>query len=256
MKRKSMKHAYIPDTQITPTSDVRHIKAAGNYLADKQPQKIIIAGDWWDMPSLCSYDRPGSHGWEDKDVKADFECGKNAMDMFLRAVRKPRGYNPEIHITLGNHEERVVRAANDPDNRKFKGYLSTNAFELTQFKVQSYPFLEVVELDGILYSHYFVNPNGLLPNPIGGTIENKLKQLGHSFTMGHQQTKQYGSIYTALGIKRSGLVCGRFYSEEPDYLGPQKSRQSWSGIFLKHEVSHGDYDLMEVSMNFLLDEYL
>jgi len=251
-----MKHAFIPDTQIRPESDTKHILAAGHYLADKKPDKVIIIGDWWDMPSLCSYDKPGSHGWEDKDVKADFEAGKEAMEMFLGALRKPRGYNPEVYFTYGNHEDRVRRGQEDPNNRKFQGFLSDASFGLDSCGVISVPFLEILQLDGILYSHYFVNPDSLYTNPIGGTIENKLRKLGHSFSMGHQQHKQYGSVYTATGERRVGLVCGRFYSDLPEYLGPQKNLQSWSGIFMKHEVRNGDYDLMELSMDYLLKEWL
>ena len=178
------------------------------------------------------------------------------MGVFLSALRKPKGYSPQVIITLGNHEHRIQRAANDPYNRKFKSYLTYDNLELDKMGVCAYPYLEIVEVDGIMYSHLFVNPSSLYANPVGGTIENKLKLLGQSFSMGHQQHKQYGSIYTATGRKRNGLVCGRFYQEEPDYLGLQKSKQSWSGIFIKHEVREGDYDLMEVSMSYLLEEYL
>jgi hypothetical protein len=73
--------------------------------------------------------------------------------------------------------------------------------------------------------------------------------------MGHQQKKQTGEIYTCTGKRRRGLVCGRFYPDYHDYLGPQKNSQSWSGILLKHEVLAGDYDLMEVSMEYLLKGY-
>lgn len=252
-----MKHAFIPDTQITPTSKVNHIKAAANYLADKKPDRVIIAGDWWDMPSLCSYDKPGSHGWEDKDVKADFECGREALEMFLGTLRKPKGYNPDVHFLFGNHENRVQRASEAPDNRKFKGFLQSSSFcSFAKLRVTTHPFLDIVTLDGIMYSHYFVNPDSLYNNPIGGTVDNKLRKLGRSFTMGHQQHKQYGSIYTATGERRVGLVCGRFYQDDLAYLGPQKNKQSWSGIFMKHEVRDGDYDLMELSMNYLLREWL
>ena len=60
-----MKHAMIPDTQIYPGSDVTHIAAAARYLRKHKPEKIILIGDWWDMPSVSSYDRPGDKGWED-----------------------------------------------------------------------------------------------------------------------------------------------------------------------------------------------
>lgn len=251
------KHAYIPDTQITPSSDIKHIKAAANYLADKKPDVIVLGGDWWDMPSLCSYDKPGSKNWESKDVKEDFDAGNEAMDLFLRTLVTKK-CKPRVVFTEGNHENRIIRASEDPHNMKFKGFLSRDMLKCKDYSmpIEYNNFLEVVSIDSIMYSHYFLNPDSLYINAIGGTVENKLRKLGHSFTMGHQQHKQTGSVYTCTGERRCGLVCGRFYQEDMAYLGPQKNKQSWSGIFLKHEVKNGDYDLLEVSMGYLLREWL
>ena len=252
-----MKHAMIPDTQIYPGSKTGHLIAAGKYLRKHKPDKIIIIGDWWDMPSLSSYDRPGDKGWETKDVHADLTVGWDAMKTFLAAVRT-RSYDPEIHYCVGNHEDRITRAADTAATRMLGKYLSLEELILSPLdalEVKTHPFLNVIQLNGICYSHYFVNPSSLMSNPIGGTIESKLKSLGHSFTMGHQQQKQTGEIYTCNGQRRRGLVCGRFYQDYHPYLGPQKNLQSWSGILMKHEVKQGDYDLMEVSMSYLLKEY-
>ena len=209
------------------------------------------------MPSLSSYDKPGDKGWETKDVQEDLEVGWEAMNKFLSTVRT-KTYDPEIHYCVGNHEDRISRAADSAGMRMLGKYLYLDELILSPLRklnVKTHSFLEVVQLNGICYSHYFVNPSSLLSNPIGGTIENKLKNLGHSFSMGHQQQKQTGEVYTCTGQRRRGLVCGRFYQDYHSYLGPQKNAQSWSGILMKHEVFQGDYDLMEVSMSYLLKEY-
>lgn len=253
-----MKHIMIPDTQIFPSSKIEHIVAAAKYIKKHKPDKIIIIGDWWDMPSLSSYDTAGDKGWEHKDVKADIDIGWKAMKRFLSLTRSPK-YDPEIHFAVGNHEDRISRAENSAEMRVMSGFLSlkeTILGPLRELEVCTHSYLDIFTLDGICYSHYFVNPTSLFCNPIGGTIESKLKNLGHSFTMGHQQNKQVGEIFTCTGERRRGLVCGRFYQDHHDYLGPQKNLQSWSGILMKHEVSKGDYDLMEVSMNYLLKEHL
>jgi hypothetical protein len=252
-----MKHAMIPDTQIFPGSETGHIRAAAKYLRKHRPDKIILIGDWWDFPSLSSYDKAGDRGWESKNLIADLASGWDAMKVFLKGVRTNR-YDPEIHFCVGNHEYRVTRAASSANLRRMDTHLSLSELilkPLEQLDVTTHQFLEIADLDGICYSHYFVNPTSLMSNAIGGTIESKLKSLGRSFSMGHQQTKQTGEIYTCTGKRRRGLVCGRFYSDYHEYLGPQKNAQSWSGILLKHEVDEGDYDLMEVSMEYLMKEY-
>ena len=43
-----MRHCFIPDTQIYPGANINHINAAGRYIKEKKPDKIIIGGDWWD----------------------------------------------------------------------------------------------------------------------------------------------------------------------------------------------------------------
>ena len=249
-----MKHAMIPDTQIFPGSETKHIDLAAKYLRRHKPDKIIIIGDWWDMPSLSSYDKPGDKGWETKSVQADLKCGWEAMKKFLKGIRASR-YDPEIHFCVGNHETRIERASVSATMRRLNSLLNITDLILKPLEslgVITHPFLEIVEIDGICYSHYFVNPTSLFSNPIGGTIESKLKNLGPSFTMGHQQKKQTGEIYTCTSKRRRGLVCGRFYPDYHEYLGPQKNDQSWSGILMKHEVHDGDYDLMEVSMDYLI----
>jgi len=252
-----MKHVMVPDTQIYPGSKLEHINAAGRYIRKHKPDKVIIIGDWWDMRSLSSYDKPGDAGWEDKNVQEDYDWGWKAMKSFLKTLRSPK-YSPEIHFAVGNHEDRITRSANSGDMRMMSSFLDLEEQilnPLQKLDVITHDFLDIFTLDGICYSHYFVNPTSLFANPIGGTVENKLKNLGHSFTLGHQQAKQVGEIFTCTGERRRGLVCGRFYQDYHEYLGPQKNAQSWSGILLKHEVSSGDYDLMEVSMAYLLKEH-
>ena len=257
--RYSKRHAFIPDTQITPESDVGHIAAAANYLAEKEPEEIVIIGDWWDMKSLSVYDKPGGKGWESKDYSADLECGIESMQTFLGTIKRGsrRTYRPRVHFCMGNHEERMARAAADPMNRRFSQFLSYDQLKLDKMPlpIHVHDFQEILELDGILYSHYFVNPDSLMGNAIGGSVENKLRKIGQSFSMGHQQCHQSGSIFTATGRRRRGLVSGRFYSEYQGYLGPQKHNQSWSGIVLKNEVHNGDYDMLEVSENYLREKW-
>lgn len=253
MKRK---HAFIPDTQVKPGVPTAHLTACGNYLADKRPDVIVMIGDWWDFPSLSSYDTVGAVGWEDKSLLADLEAGRDAMADMLRPIRAVSGYRPRMEFFMGNHEDRLRRAREDPLNRRFAGFLSDSQLGLKQFGWTVNPFLKIKRIDGILYSHYFINPRSLMNRPLAGSIENKLDKLGSSFSMGHQQTMQIGSVFTATGERRRGLVCGAFYEHEEEYLGPQKNSQHWRGMVMKHEVHAGDYDMMEVSLPYLKENWL
>ena len=257
------KHIFIPDMQVKPGVNTDHIEALGHYIVEKQPDVIINVGDTWDMPSLSSFDRAGSKKMEGQRYLEDVQAGNDAMDRLMKplyrfnrqqAANKKKQYKPQLEFFMGNHEYRNNRATEN--EAKLDGLLSTDAFNLKEHGWNIHEFLEVEDIDGILYSHYFVNPSGLTGFPIGGTIDNKLRHIGCSFSQGHQQQLQYGIKYTAAGTALHGLVCGSFYSHDEDYLGPQKNKEHWRGIVMKHEVREGRYDPMFVSLDYLLRRYM
>lgn len=258
-----MKHLLIPDTQVAPGRSIEHLKALGNYIVAKKPDVIIHIGDHADMPSLSTYEKKGSKYFHDKNYREDIDSSHVGMQTLLSPLwnyndkqvknRKKR-YKPRMVMTLGNHEERIKRAVHsDP---VLAGTIGIDDLCYEDYGWEVHPFLDIVMIDGIAYSHYFVNPCGLMCNPVGGTIENKLKLLGCSFTMGHQQHCQWGMKYNALGKQINGLVCGVFNPYDEDYLGPQKNRQYWRGVVMKHAVKDGAYDPMMVSLDYLMENYL
>ena len=257
-------HLFIPDAQIRPGVCTDHLEALGNYIVDKQPDVLINIGDFADMASLSSYERPGSKHLEGMRYDDDVGSTKEAMERLLDPIKaynkqqrknKKALYRPRMVMTLGNHENRINRAIN-ADPVKLEGTIGISDLKYEKYGWEQHDFLDIVEVDGVLYSHYFVNPQGLTGHAIGGTIENKLRLLGNSFSMGHQQHRQYGSKYLADGTEIHGLVCGSFYMHDEEYLGPQKNRQYWRGVVVKHEVQNGSYDPMFVSLDYLLRNYL
>ena len=115
------------------------------------------------------------------------------------------------------------------------------------------PFKKVIKIDGIAYCHYFYNHNTGKPLA-GANLDTRLKTIGMSFTMGHQQGLSVAIRDLADGTRQRGLVCGSFYQHDEEYRGPQ-ANSHWHGIIMKHEVSEGNYDMMEVSLNYLRKRY-
>jgi len=258
-----VKHFMIPDTQVKVGVNTDHLEAAGHYIVEKQPEVIVHIGDHWDMASLSSFDRPGSKKIEGKRYLEDIEAGNDAMDRLMKPLQRynrqqvanrKKQYKPHLVFCMGNHENRINRAT-EADAR-IDGLMTTEQFNLREHGWDVRQFLEVANLDGVNYSHYFVNPSGLTGHPIGGTIDNKLRHLGCSFTMGHQQQLQYGIKYTAEGRALHGLVAGSFYQHDEDYLGPQKNKEHWRGCIMKHEVADGEYNPLFISMKYLLERYM
>jgi hypothetical protein len=242
-------HIFIPDTQVKPGVPTVHLEWIGAYIADsfgdRDDVKIIVAGDWWDMPSLSSYD-VGTARMEGKRVAEDILAGNDAFSMFDSLVPKNKTW--EYHFMFGNHEERILRAVEA--NAQLDGLLGLHLLDTKDW--QRHDYLTIVELDGVWYSHVFVNP--MTGRAYGGqSIDTRLKTVGHSFTMGHQQQLMMGLRFVG-GRSMHGLVAGACYLHDEDYKGPQGNAH-WRGIVVCNEVQAGSYDVMPVSLDFLARRY-
>lgn len=259
MRRKN-EHLVIPDTQVKKGVYIDHLEAIGNYAVDRQPNTIIHLGDHWDMPSLSDWESQTKKAQSEVDYEDDIEAGLNGMEAFLTPIkkyndrRKKRGlklYKPRKVFCTGNHEQRIIRYTDQFTHlRKTINYerllLKPNGWEV-------YDFLQPVCIDNIYYAHYFYNP--MSGRAIGGTCLNKLNKLKFSFTMGHQQGKDVAEQYLSNGKTIRGLVVGSFYQHDETYKGYQ-GNSHWQGCVYKHEVKDGNYDLMELSLNYLLSEWV
>ena len=254
-----MKHFILPDTQIKPGVPIDHLEAAGNWCASKKPDVIIHLGDHWDMPSLSHYDQ-GTMKNEGARYTDDIQAGNDAMDTFLGPIRhlnmrrklnKKKLYKPRLVFLTGNHEYRIERAVEkDP---KMEGVIGYHHFALDGW--EAYPYQQPVEIDVILYCHNFVNMESLKKTIIGGTIENKMRKIGQSFIMGHQQTYQVGYHQYNTGKVIRGIVAGSFYQHMEGYMGHQGNNH-WRGALQLNEVCNGDYGLLELSIPYLLENWL
>lgn len=247
MPKHKRRHLVIPDTQVKPGHDLEHLTWAGRAIRDYQPDTVIHLGDHWDMPSLSSYDKPGSASKEGARYADDIEAGNVGMDMltapFRRLKRKPR----MIFLT-GNHEQRIERAIED-DPVRLKRVIGYKDFEMFGFRRRE--FLEVVFVDGIAYSHYFQAAG--TGRAIAGSIDNRLNKIGQSFIQGHQQGFNYGTRVLPTGKIYHGLVAGSYYQHDEDYMG--QGNRHWRGIVVLNEVEDGNYDIMPLSIDYLQRKY-
>jgi hypothetical protein len=217
-----------------------------------------MVGDHWDMPSLSSYDK-GKAAMEGRRYKADIKAGNKGFDLLCaplatynraRLKARKRQWHPDRHFLMGNHEHRITRACeNDP---QLDGVLSLDDLNVASHGWKVHPFLEPLILDGVHYSHYWYHPS--TGRPYGGeNLYTRLKQIGHSFTMGHQQGLAV-AIRAVGKARHHGLVVGSTYLHDEKYLGPQ-STAYWRGIVVCHQVENGQYDPMFVSLDYLCRRY-
>ncbi len=252
------RHIVIPDCQIRPGDNLDFLKAIGNYVVEKRPDVLINIGDFADMPSLSSYD-VGKKSFEGRRYIADVEAAKAGMETLMGPLKrfnekqrrtKHVQYVPRLVCTLGNHENRINRAVND--DPKLEGVLSVNDLAYESFGWEVHDFLNVVVINGVAYSHYFVT--GVAGRPASSAAA-QLRKTNMSSIAGHQQGRQVAYASKADGARITAIIAGSCYENHQEYLGPQ-GNQHWNGLVVLNEVKDGSFDEMFVSLDYLKRKYL
>ena len=248
-------HAVIPDVQAKPGNSFKFLTQVGKYLAQKKPDVIVQIGDFADMESLSSYDK-GKKVFEGRSYTQDIEAAGEAMRCLLGPIiaeqwrlkkNKEKQWHPRMVLTLGNHEERINRAVND--DRKLDGLISINDLPYSYWEV--FPFLEIVTIDGINYSHYFTS--GVMNRPCTSARQ-MLTKKHQSCVQGHVQTMDIATDYRADGSTITGLFAGCCYEHDEDYLTKQGNNY-FRGVHMLYEVENGSFYHHAISLKYLSKKF-
>ena len=249
-------HFVLPDVQAKPGNDFSFLTAIGRYIVDKKPDVIVCIGDFADMHSLSSYD-VGKKSFEGRSYQKDIEAARDAMDALLipmyeynKAAKKGKHkqYKPRMVLTLGNHCDRINRAINE--DRKLDGLISVDDLPYQDWEV--IPFLEVITIDGIAYSHYFTS--GAMGRPISSAAALLSKKHMSCFA-GHQQGRQIAYGMRADGSEMTAIICGSCYLHNEDYLGAQGNNH-FRGCYMLYDVRNGRFDELPLTLKYLMNKYL
>jgi hypothetical protein len=237
-------HLIIPDCQVKPGVPLEHLTWIGNYIAEKQPDVVVQIGDFADMPSLNSHAKLKE--MEGQRYAEDVAVTKAAMDKLLAPIKKVKGYKPEMILTLGNHEGRIDREAEDKP--WLVGAISSKDLGYRERGWRVYDFLDVAKVDGWEYSHYFVS--GAMGRPVSSAAA-LLRERQCSAVQGHVQ---YTDIAFHKKTGKIGILAGICYLHNENYLTPQ-GNSTRRQIIMLHEVHDGVGDPMLVSLRFLKLHY-
>ena len=247
----------LPDMQVHEGVPLDHLDWVGKYIIDKRPDIIVQIGDFADMPSLSSYDY-GKKSFEGRRYTKDIKIVREAMARMLsplntlqnkqRAFRKAV-YKPRLVLTLGNHEHRIDRAVElDP---KLEGLLNVKDLGYEEFGWEVHPFLDVVSIEGVCFSHYFTS--GVMGRPVSSP--NVLLNKKHvSCVQGHLQHDGIASQYTGENKRITGIFAGACYLHNEEYLGPQGNIH-WRGVWMLNDVNNGEFEPLQVSLKYLERKY-
>lgn len=252
-----MRIMVIPDCQVKPDVSTDHLSWAGQYAVDMRPDVIVNIGDFWDMPSLSSYDK-GKKSFEGRRYTKDIDAGNAAMALLMAPIieeqqrlkrNKEKLWKPRLVFTLGNHENRIARAVDN--DAVLEGVIGFDDLNLKKYGWEVHPFLEVVNIGGVLFSHYFTS--GVMGRPVNSAKTLLTKKM-MSAVMGHVQDRDIAYSRRGDGTPVTGIFAGIFYQHAEDYLTPQ-TNGSWSGVWILHDVKEGSFDEMPVSLQYLKDRY-
>lgn len=253
----------IPDAHATPDHHNDRFKLIGNLAVERQPEYIVCIGDFADMPSLSTYDK-GTKKFEGRRYKKDIAATLDAQEkMFApiieynkkqKANHKSR-YKPKLIMTIGNHENRINRAANA--QAELDGVISIDDLGYKKFGWKVYPFLEPVIVEGIAFQHYFTS--GVMGRPIGGKNQASrlLTEQHMSCIQGHTHTRDMAEQITASGKRITGLVCGCYLDVDQyeDYAGPANAMW-WKGLVMLNDVNGGEYEPEWINVKQLYNKYM
>jgi hypothetical protein len=244
-KRLGKMFIVIPDTQVKTGVCTDHLEWIGNYISEKRPDAVIHIGDHWDMPSLSSYDK-GKLAFEGRRYVNDVKAGRNGMERLLKPFQSIQDYKPRMVFTMGNHEMRVSRFAdNCPE---MSGHVDLDDLGIKEYGWEVIPFLQPIEIDQIEFCHYFTS--GLMGRPVSSAAV-MLRERQKSCIMGHVQTFDMAVHKKTQNI---AMMVGTCYLHDEDYLGPQGNNVRRQIVVL-HEVEDGKFDPMLVSLKFLEKAY-
>lgn len=247
-KKQSLNILVISDCQVKEGVDLSYLTAIGKYIVSKKPDVVVNIGDFWDFPSLSSYDK-GKLSFEGRRLKADIEIGNKGMDLLLAPIKQEFDYSPRMIFTLGNHEERLKRVAKD--NPEMSGFIDYHLLNLSDWEVHD--FLKPVEVNGVWFTHYLQNQ--LTGKPLGGSALNMLKTVGQSFVVGHRQVLDIAVRPVLSGGLQIGVICGACYLHKEDYLG-HTGNNHFRGITVLHNTVNGFGNPMFVDTKYLVENYL
>lgn len=244
-----LKIAFVPDAQLKYGVPTNHLEAGGKYIAEKRPDVIVVAGDWWDFESLSRHDAPGSLKKEGKRYKDDIDAGRRGMDRFMTPIVQAANYHPQLVFTEGNHEWRLQRIVNEYP--WLQGTIGPENLHLDDYGWQVVPFLQPIVIGGVAFCHFF--PNGVMGHAIT-TPENMLRKMHMSCVAGHQQGRKIAFDKRGDGQEMTAIISGSFYEHDEDYLGPYGNKH-WRGMWFLHEVKNGGFDEMALSLGYLKRRY-
>lgn len=198
----------VGDAHAAPGASLARFVALGRLTADLAPDAVVQIGDFYDLPSLSTYDK-GRATAEGRRFTDDMRAGDVALDLWHEHAAGALDRADRL-FTEGNHEERGARFVND--NPALIGTLAEPVASFQQRGWRVTRFLEAGEIAGFFASHYW-HPKGNTKSGIGGTVypARALRlALNANNLSGHTHAMSWEQWRPPIGKPIHSLVTGCF----------------------------------------------
>lgn len=205
--------------------------AFAHHIADLKPTTVIHLGDHWDLPSLSFWDK-GKKSHRPKTYMKDMQAGNKAMvdfwDLLLKLWPRART-NCKFILLRGNHEDRRNKAIEYCEDHY------VDLLESVQFNDKKWhkvvPFLKVIKVEGIEFSHFFAQPNS---GKAIASAKHLLNKRHVSCIAGHLQGFDYAEVLQGKDKTIQSLIMGSSYYHDETYKS--HNNHHWRGIVVLHNT--------------------
>lgn len=198
----------IGDCHVDDEQSLDRFDVASKFIIDKQPDYVILIGDFLTLNCLSAWDKDKRKRMEGKRYSKEIEAGNEALDRLLAEVKeynkqkkknKERQYRPHLVYIEGNHEERLSRYLEyDPT---FDGHVGIEKdLKLKERGFAFIPYREYYYVDKVGFTHIPFNKTA----PISGVDITRKAQA----------------------VTVNSVVYGHCFSEDTELL----TTEGWKGL--------------------------
>ena len=215
----------------------RYAHEWGN-LHSEENTAIVQIGDLLSFDSLCRFEGNETvQGRLKPSFEQDIEAGHRDLSELDKGLQ---GFTPkEKHVTLGNHEDRVISFTNR--NPEVFGVFTGMWDNLMMTHNWTYsPFGNIWYLGGVGFTHY---PLTTLGKPFGGktALQRACNDLVHDLVVGHDHKAQHirmPKIGTNQSVQILGLGCSLPHGHLEKYV-KHDQLSGWSYGIYEVLIDHG-----------------
>ena len=254
----------LPDQHVQHNQNLRRFDALGNLIDQRRPDYVVNMGDMGEFQ--CLYGISGKRSWtfkEETEIEVESDlceisiAHNKLFGVYKKTCEKARKNRKKLKplrrvLCYGNHDIRALlfyKFNQNKTNRKID-----ELFDPRDFYDEIYAYQVPVEIEGILFSHNFVNGTST-----ASTVDTIAKLAAGSAVGAHSHKGECSLSYNAVGRPTFALQPGWFYDPEdprPDWVGAQGGGSWWNGVTYLHGVDgSGYFDPEFIGINRLLKEY-